>query len=66
MITTGGIAMMFDDWKYFDADDYVIVVNTFQDEEQSEYQQNTYVALKKDIEKHTSVHDVMVECLEMK
>lgn len=58
--------MMFDNWKYFDAGDYVIVVNTFQDNEQSELQTNTYVALKKDIDKHVSVHDVMVECLEMK
>ena len=57
--------MMFDNWKYFDADDYVIIVNTFQEDEQSKYQQNTYVALKKDIEKNVSVHDVMVECLEM-
>lgn len=58
--------MMYDNWKYFDADDYVIVVNTFKDDEQSKEQQNTYVALKKDIEKNVSVHDVMVECLEMK
>ena len=57
---------MYDNWKYFDADDYVIVVNTFKDDEQSEEQQNTYVALKKDIEENVSVHDVMVECLEMK
>jgi len=57
--------MHVDNWKYFDADDYVIVVNTFQEEE-SESQQNVYVALKKDIEKNVSVHDVMVECLEMK
>lgn len=57
--------MMFDNWKYFDADDYVIVVNTFQEDEQSELQTNTYVALKKDIEKNVSVHDVMVECPEM-
>jgi|DEB0MinimDraft_6_1074348.scaffolds.fasta_scaffold03915_15 acid stress-induced BolA-like protein IbaG/YrbA len=58
--------MHVDNWKYFDADDYVIVVNTFQEEEESESQQNVYVALKKDIEKNVSVHDVMVECLEMK
>lgn len=64
--TTGGIAMMFDNWSYFDADDYVIVVNTFKEDEQSEHQVNTYVALKKDIEKHVSVHDVMIECSEMR
>jgi len=58
--------MMYDNWKYFDADDYVIAVNTFKDDEQSKEQQNTYVALKKDIEKNVSVHDVMVECLEIK
>lgn len=58
--------MHVDNWKYFDADDYVIVVNTFQEVEESESQQNVYVALKKDIEKNVSVHDVMVECLEMK
>lgn len=58
--------MMFDNWKYFDADDYVIVVNTFQEDEQNDLQMNTYVALKKDIHKHISVHDVMKPVEEMR
>jgi len=51
--------MLVDNWKYYDADDYVICVNDFQDNIHSPLQQNVYVALKKDIHDKSSVHDVM-------
>lgn len=59
------MTMYVDDWKYFDADDYVVVVNNFADDSETRIQTNVYVALKKDIEKEVSVHDVMKEIEEM-
>tara|TARA_X000000368_G_C22906556_1_gene656529 strand:- start:725 stop:901 length:177 start_codon:yes stop_codon:yes gene_type:complete len=51
--------MLVDNWKYYDADDYMICVNDFQDDEKTPMQQNVYVALNKDINEKGSVHDVM-------
>ena len=57
--------MLVDNWNYYDAEDYMICVNDFQDNESAPMQQNVYVALKKDIDDKGSVHDVMVQVEEM-
>ena len=57
--------MLADSWKYYDADEYLICVNDFQDDETTLAQQNVYVALKKDIHDNVSVHDVMVRVEEI-
>ena len=57
--------MLVDNWKYYDADEYLICVNDFQDDETTPMQQNVYVALKKDIHDKGSVHDVMVQVEEI-
>ena len=57
--------MLIDSWKYYDADEYLICVNDFQDDETTLSQQNVYVALKKDIHDNVSVHDVMVQVEEI-
>ena len=50
--------MQVDNWNYYDDGDHMIIVNTFS-EDLSEFQCNVYRALKKDIKKNVSVHDVM-------
>jgi len=61
--------MIWDDWKYYDANEYVIIVNTFADEwddnKEPTFEVNSYVALKQDIEDKVSVHDVMKQVEEM-
>ena len=50
--------MLVDNWNYYDDGNYMLIVNTFS-EDLSKFECNVYRALKKDIKKNVSVHDVM-------